>query len=301
MIHACLASDGDRLVRENVLLRQKVAEIEGLVLILRSQLKAGAPRRHLRVKERVFVLWHMEFFKIPRRRAKEYYGIACSTIYRWLTRIDHADVGGNEPANKTPTDILKLVWKIATANPTFGKLRISQQLALLGIFLSASTVRNVLNGPRPADGTEEPQAPEAQPKRESPKHIRAEHPNHVWSADLTAVRTWVFWRTDVLAVIDHFSRKLVALVPLRQPDTASIVAVLGSAFRLQGSPNHMVTDKGPVFTGADFRGFLAKHNVKARTGAVGKHGSVSITERVIESLKYEWLRRVSLIRGFDHL
>jgi len=36
-------------------------------------------------------------------------------------------------------------------------------------------------------------------------------------------------------------------------------------------------------------------------GAVGKHGAIAVTERVIKTLKYEWLQRVPLIRGFDHL
>ena len=38
-----------------------------------------------------------------------------------------------------------------------------------------------------------------------------------------------------------------------------------------------------------------------RLGAVGKHGSISVTERVNKTLKYEWLNRVAIIKGFDHL
>jgi len=40
---------------------------------------------------------------------------------------------------------------------------------------------------------------------------------------------------------------------------------------------------------------------KPRFGTVGKHGSIAVTERVIKTLKYEWLKRVPLIKGFDHL
>ena len=50
-----------------------------------------------------------------------------------------------------------------------------------------------------------------------------------------------------------------------------------------------------------FRGLLRRWNVKQRFGAVGKHGSIAVTERVIHTLKHEWLRRVPVIRGFDHL
>ncbi|MEW6363637.1 MAG: DDE-type integrase/transposase/recombinase [Acidobacteriota bacterium] len=190
---------------------------------------------------------------------------------------------------------------IARQNASWGRLRIPQQVALLRVFVSASTVRNILNRPMPADTDTRPRTPETHPKPEPPKHIRADHPNHVWSADLTTVRTWIFFRTEVFAVIDHFSRKLVTLVPLSRPNATSIMEALDGAFQRYGCPKHFVTDKAPVFTGPAFAGFLGKHGVKHRTGAVGQHGSISITERLFESFKYEWLRRVPFIRGFAHL
>ncbi|MDJ0764246.1 MAG: hypothetical protein QNJ97_14785 [Myxococcota bacterium] len=50
---------------------------------------------------------------------------------------------------KTPNDIAQLVWDIVKDNPTWGRFRIANQLAVLRIFLAASTVRNILNRPRP--------------------------------------------------------------------------------------------------------------------------------------------------------
>jgi len=41
--------------------------------------------------------------------------------------------------------------------------------------------------------------------------------------------------------------------------------------------------------------------IKPLLGAVGKHGSIAVTERVIKTLEYEWLQRVPIIKGFDHL
>jgi transposase InsO family protein len=46
---------------------------------------------------------------------------------------------------------------------------------------------------------------------------------------------------------------------------------------------------------------LDGRNIKPRLGAVGKHGSIAVTERVTKTLKYEWLKRVALIKNFDHL
>jgi len=41
--------------------------------------------------------------------------------------------------------------------------------------------------------------------------------------------------------------------------------------------------------------------VKQRFGAVGRHGSLAVTEWLIWMLKREWLARVPLIRDLDHL
>jgi transposase InsO family protein len=46
---------------------------------------------------------------------------------------------------------------------------------------------------------------------------------------------------------------------------------------------------------------LIPWDVKQRFGAVGKHGSIAVTERVILTLKSEWLNRVPVVRGLDHL
>ncbi len=46
---------------------------------------------------------------------------------------------------------------------------------------------------------------------------------------------------------------------------------------------------------------MDEYKVKHRFGAVGQHGSIAVTERAIETLKYEWLKRVPVIRGYLHL
>ena len=64
-------------------------------------------------------------------------------------------------------------------------------------------------------------------------------------------------------------------------------------------PRRKVTEYfgiGDVFTG-----LLDQWGVKHRFGAIRQHRSISIMERVIKTLKYEWLKRVPIIKGFDHL
>lgn len=101
--------------------------------------------------------------------------------------------------------------------------------------------------------------------------------------------------------IDHFSRKVVCVAPLEGPNAGWIIEALEQAMREHGAPKHIISDQAPVFTSDAFAELLRQWNIKPRFGAVGKSGSIAVTERVIKTLKYEWLKRVPLIKGFDHL
>jgi transposase InsO family protein len=93
----------------------------------------------------------------------------------------------------------------------------------------------------------------------------------------------------------------MCIAPLEGPNAGWIIEALEQAMRKHGAPKHMISDQAPVFTSDAFAELLRQWNVKPRFGAVGKHGSIAVTERVIKTLKYEWLKRVPLIKGFDHL
>ena len=101
--------------------------------------------------------------------------------------------------------------------------------------------------------------------------------------------------------IDHFSRKVVCVAPLEGPNTGWTIEALEQALRTHGAPKHLISDQAPVFVGTAFARLLEQWNIKPHFGAIGKHGSIAVTERVIKTLKYEWLRCVPLIKGFDHV
>jgi hypothetical protein len=85
------------------------------------------------------------------------------------------------------------------------------------------------------------------------------------------------------------------------PNAGWVAGALEDAFAQHGAPRHIITDQEGVFTSDVFGGLLHEWDGKQRFGAVGRHGSIAVTERVILTLKYEWLKRVSVIRGLDHL
>ena len=73
------------------------------------------------------------------------------------------------------------------------------------------------------------------------------------------------------------------------------------ALRTFGPPKHLISDRGSGFDSAEMTAFLDLFAVKQRFGAVGKHGSIAVTERVNRTVKQQWLRRVPLVRGAGHL
>jgi len=197
-------------------------------------------------------------------------------------------------------EIASLIWDITKANVSWGRVRVANQLALLNIFISGSTVRNILDRPKPR------KAPESSAKPKKTEQVKARsipawYPNHVWSIDTTMVYCWGLWLIHICVVIDHFSRKVMAAVPLEGPNAGWINNALESAIEKHGAPKHIISDQAGVFTGEVFAELMDSWNIKSRFGAVGKHRSIAVTERVIKTLKHEWLKHVSFIKGFDHL
>ncbi len=128
----------------------------------------------------------------------------------------------------------------------------------------------------------------------------------MWSIDLTEVYYWGLCKIYVLVAIDHFSRKVLAVTPLEGPNAGFVINALEMALENIGKPKHIISDQVSVFTNAAFREFLDLNGVKIRYGAVGEHGSIAVTERVIETLKYElllnvktWLHRTGIFNKLN--
>jgi len=298
------SGDGGEVHAENVMLRDTVEFLVERLACAERRLKAAHIWKPYSLAERLHILWCIEYFGIPRWQIPKCFGVARSTVWRWLRRLqDGIGLCGRQcqlSMRRTSEGLERLVWEMASANPGWGRRRIALVLGTLGIFLAASTVRNPLLRPEPRpEGT--PAAAAGKPEEKKPRQIIARYPNHVWSVDRTRVWRWRIWPTWALVAIDHFSRKVVASCPLEGPNAGWLVEALEDAFLRHGAPKHIISDQEGVFISDVVAALLRRWNVKQRFGAVGKHGSIAVTERVIRTLKYEWLRRVPVIRGLDHL
>ena len=302
---AAAAADSSReaaLEARVMVLEDMVEQRDAHIAVLQGRLGEERPRKPYPLMERLRIIWLMQYFEIPGRRLKETLGVSRSSVRRWLKGSEKGKLGkGNEPkepVNKTPREIAELIWEIFRQNPLWGRHRTAMVLWGLGVFVAASTVRNILLRPRPPRSSPEPAAVKEGAK---PRQIVARYPNHVWSVDRTRVWRWHVWPTWVLVAIDHFSRKVVAVCPLEGPNAGWVVEVLETAFVRHGAPKHIISDQEGVFVSEVFSALLGDWNIKQRFGAVGRHGSIAVTERLIWTLKREWLARVVLIQGLDHL
>jgi len=79
--------------KEIVFLHDKVYQQQMQITILQKGTRKKQKNPRYTIRERLFIICHMETFQVPRRRVTEYLGIARSTFYRWL----HNTTAQDEP------------------------------------------------------------------------------------------------------------------------------------------------------------------------------------------------------------
>ena len=97
-----------------------------------------------------------------------------------------------------------------------------------------------------------------------------------------------------MVVIDHYSRRVMGFGIFEQQPTASDVASVMQCIckTNNAKPKHLVSDQGIQFVANEFRCWCLANDIKQRFGAVGKHGSIAVTERVILTYKDGCTRRI---------
>lgn len=167
-------------VGELARLREGNRRLNSELRMLQDRFGVAPSRTRYTPMQRLQILWHMAYYGIPRSKVAEHFLIARSTFYRWLHAAERGDLADKrtqlESARKTPAELARLIWDIFEANPHFGRHRIASTVWLLGVFVAASTVRNVLVQPRPRTA---PAAARAQAPPGAPREIAARYPNHV--------------------------------------------------------------------------------------------------------------------------
>jgi hypothetical protein len=66
------------------------------------------------------------------------------------------------------------------------------------------------------------------------------------------------------------------------------------------APKYTVTDQGKQFQG-EYRDWCANRHIKPRFGALYRHGSIALTERLVLTIKAECTRRILVPFGLDQM
>jgi transposase InsO family protein len=95
---------------------------------------------------------------------------------------------------------------------------------------------------------------------------------------------YCYW---VAVAIDHFSRRVMGITAFtKQPDSKAVCSFLEKSIAKAGkAPRYVVCDRGPQFDGDAFRKWCKRKGIKSRYGAISKHGSIAVVERVILTIK----------------
>jgi putative transposase len=113
-----------------------------------------------------------------------------------------------------------------------------------------------------------------------------DRPNQVWCADITYIplaKGFVY----LVAVMDWFSRRVLAWRLSIGMDTAFCAEALQEAMGRYGSPNIFNTDQGVQFTSGDFIAELETRGIRISMDGKGRFLDNIFIERLWRSLKYE--------------
>lgn len=120
------------------------------------------------------------------------------------------------------------------------------------------------------------------------KDVEVSYPNHVWSIDITYIKTGkgFFFLT---AIIDWYSRKILSWRLSNTLDNRFCIDALKEALKKYGKPEIFNTDQGVQFTAKSFTSILKSHQIKISMDGKGRALDNIFIERFWKTIKYEYL------------
>jgi putative transposase len=198
-----------------------------------------------------------------------YLGVHHSTVYRTLERWKEkgfeglADGSPGRPPGVRKADFaaVEAIRRLAQ-NPGLGAFRVHAAMRQMGFDLSRPTCGRLLARVREVYGYEKPQggggARRAMPFAASERH-------EVWSADVRhpdmVDEGLVGGKAYAVAVMDNYSRAILASAVTRRQDLSAFLSVLYRAVERNGAPGTLVTDSGSVFLSNRAKAVYAKLGV----------------------------------------
>lgn len=189
-------------------------------------------------------------------------------------------------------DIMRKMDEHYLKHPTDGVLRMQDYLFLMGFLVNHKRVRRLMR---------KMGLMAIYPKRNlsklgKAKYIRPyllkgleiDHPNQVWAIDITYIpmKKGFMYLT---AIIDLYSRYVVAWNISNTLDAECSLEVLKNAISLYGKPEIVNSDQGSQFTSELWTGYLEEQEIKISMDGKGRATDNIFIERLWRSVKYDYV------------
>lgn len=214
-------------------------------------------------------------------RQCELAGVARSAVYapRPVAKPDEQELA-----------LLALIDAEYTRHPFFGSRKMTVYLRGMGYRINRKRIQRLMGilglaGMAPGPNTSLPH-PQHKVYPYLLRDVVVTRPNQVWSTDITYIRLprgFVY----LVAVIDWYSRKVLAWQLSNTLDSGFCVDCLEQALQAYGAPDIFNTDQGCQFTSAAFTGVLKAHGIAISMDGRGRALDNIFVERLWRSVKHE--------------
>jgi putative transposase len=185
---------------------------------------------------------------------------------------------------------LALIDAEYTRHPFYGSRRMVVHLAQMGQVVNRKRVQRLMGilglaGMAPGPNTSLPH-PQHKIYPYLLRGVNVTRPNQVWSTDITYIRLARGF-AYLAAVIDWYSRKVLAWQLSNTLDSGFCVDCLEQSLRAYGIPEIFNTDQGCQFTSDVFTGVLKLHGIAISMDGRGRALDNIFVERLWRSVKHE--------------
>lgn len=194
---------------------------------------------------------------------------------------------GESPENLT---LMQRIDELFTARPFYGSRKIAAVLEREGYAVNRKRIQRLMRlmgiqsvAPRPNTSQPHPQ------HKVYPyllRNLAIVRPRQVYSTDITYIRVARGF-AYLTAVVDWYSRKVLAWRLANTMDASFCIEALREAFATYGAPEIFNTDQGSQFTSDDFTQVLKDHEVRISMDGKGRALDNIFVERLWRSVKYE--------------
>jgi putative transposase len=197
-----------------------------------------------------------------------------------------------QPAPVDPDDLalMRRMDELYTASPFYGSRRMVAVLRRDGWTVNRKRVRRLMRVMGLEAIDQKPNTSKGHPEHKVYPYLLRdlviERPNQVWCADITYIpmaKGFVY----LVAVMDWFSRRVLAWRLSITMEADFCVAALQNALARYGKPEIFNTDQGVQFTSAGFVEALDSHGIRISMDGKGRFLDNIFIERLWRSLKYE--------------